>query len=114
VLDPEFYEEGRRGSGNRDVHAGIIVDYIPVTYPKLTIIDAFPEIPVKMDVSGSGADRSVHADYIPHAHYETYLLILFDQASRSEHEEIRPYQQPETSQPLVPAGGKPIRECPSM
>jgi len=38
VLGPEFYEEGRPGSVNRDVHAGIIVDYIPITYPKLTII----------------------------------------------------------------------------
>jgi len=83
VLGPEFYEEGRPGSMNHDVHAGIIVDYIPVTYPKLTIIDAFPGIPLKIDFSRSGAERSVHADYISHAQYGTYLLDLLDRVSGS-------------------------------
>lgn len=71
------------GSVNRDVHAGIIVDYIPVTCQNLTILDAFPEIPLKMDFSRSGAERSVHADYIPYAQYGTYLLDLFDRVSGS-------------------------------
>ncbi len=54
MLDPEFFEEGRPCSVNRDVHTRIVVDYMPVTYQKLTIIDAFPEIPIKMDFSDRG------------------------------------------------------------
>lgn len=83
VLDTEFYEEGRSGPVNRDVPIGIIVDYIPVTYKKSTVFGAFPGIPVNFSFSGSGAERSVHVDYIPHAQYGTYILDLFDRVSGS-------------------------------